>query len=505
MVVPAPDRDEVTQLRRSMNDLLSLMALPAMWTGADLPHVVGTLLDVLLGLLELDFVHVFLAQSDLDVADMVRFAPPLAATLRPEAIRRALIDTFGSDASLWPPAGAIGTGAGAVSIATVQLGLQGEIGTIVAGSRRPGFAGDTERLLLSVAANQAALALQEARLRDDQKRHAADLDRRVAQRTAELAQANAALQDALLKAEQVWGSVIDGIPGLTATVTPEGVMESANRQIMEYLGVGLEEMRNWGFNDIVHPEDRPRALELFARAMATGEPYESEQRVRRHDGVYRWFSSRGRPERDSSGRILRWCILLVDIDEKKHVEEALRESERQSRLIVDSIPGGIAIFAPDGQVEGANRQLLDYFGKPLEEVKHWATNGLTHPDELPNLTKAFAEMIASGQPGSFTARLRRHDGAYRWFEVRDLPLRDADGHILRWYGLLTDIDDRKRAEDAVAGKRARLAHDARYHSGRHHRGLARERHHRRQQPASRISRPQPGCPEAMDDHRHGAP
>ena len=79
------------------------------------------------------------------------------------------------------------------------------------------------------------------------------------------------------------------------------------------------------------------------------------QRLRRSDGVYLWFQNNGFPLRDASGHIVRWCVLLTDIDERKRAEDALRESERESRLIVDSIPGLIAAFTPDGEVEFVNR------------------------------------------------------------------------------------------------------------------------------------------------------
>ena len=98
------------------------------------------------------------------------------------------------------------------------------------------------------------------------------------------------------------------------------------------------------------------------------------QRLRRSDGVYRWFQNNGFPLRDTSGHIVRWCVLLTDIDERKRAEDALRESERESRLIVDSIPGLVATFTPAGEVEFVNRQVLEYFGKTLEELKRWETD-----------------------------------------------------------------------------------------------------------------------------------
>ncbi len=137
--------------------------------------------------------------------------------------------------------------------------------------------------------------------------------------------------------------------------------------------------------------------------------------------------------------------------------EALRESERASRLIVDSIPGLVAVFTPGGEVEFVNRPIFEYFGKTLEELKHWGTGGMTHPEDLPRVAELFTQSIASGDPFEIELRARRFDGVYRWFQSRGLPLRDTNGHIVRWYNLLIDIDERKRAEQELRRSEAFLA------------------------------------------------
>ena len=185
------------------------------------------------------------------------------------------------------------------------------------------------------------------------------------------------------------------------------------------------------------------------KSTTAGDAYEIIERLRRFDGIYRWFQVRGLPFRASSGRIVRWYVLLTDVDDLKRAEEALRESERESRLIVDSIPGLIVALAPDGEVEFVNRQGLEFFGQPLEELKHWGTNGAIHPEDLPRLIENFTRAIASGCPFEWEVRGRRFDGVYRWFQSRGFPLRDASGRIVRWYNLLVDIDERKRAEEEL--------------------------------------------------------
>jgi PAS domain S-box-containing protein len=97
-------------------------------------------------------------------------------------------------------------------------------------------------------------------------------------------------------------------------LAPNGELETVNRQIFEYFDRPLEWLKNWGANDAIHPEDRPRVLEEFKRGLASGSPFNYEQRLRRFDGEYRWFDTRGLPIRDGSGRVARWYVLLMDIE-----------------------------------------------------------------------------------------------------------------------------------------------------------------------------------------------
>src|SRR5579862_7703278 len=122
--------------------------------------------------------------------------------------------------------------------------------------------------------------------------------------------------------------VVDNIPGLVFTMTPAGDLEFVNRQVLDYFGGTLDELRNWTHSDALHPDDLPQVIAAWKHSLETGEPYEIEQhRIRRADGVYRWFSVRVLPGRDSNGQITRWYSLLTDTDERKQAEERLRRNE----------------------------------------------------------------------------------------------------------------------------------------------------------------------------------
>ena len=251
---------------------------------------------------------------------------------------------------------------------------------------------------------------------------------------------------ALQGSEERFRQIVDTIPGFVFTLSAAGKVELLNRQALEYFGTTIEEWKNSPDFSHVHPDDLPRVMDAYRGWLETGQPQDLELRQRRADGVYRWFQSRALPARDMEGRVAGWYILLTDIDDRKRAEDALRSNEQSLRLIVDSIPGIVATLNAAGEVEFVNRTSLEYTGKTSEELKNWATSDTVHPDDLPRIIEAWKHAIETGQPLDLESRSRRADGVYRWVHLRARPQRDAEGRIVRWYNLLTDIEERKRAE-----------------------------------------------------------
>jgi signal transduction histidine kinase len=188
--------EQIKRLQRCINDLVSVLALAATWADAEPSQVVGAVTDALLRMLDLDLVFVRLTNPTGDAPiKIIRIGPSQKSTTDARIVSEAIDGWFGDNPQKWPPLVQIPIGGRGVSIAPLQLWLQGEKTLIAVGSRRPDFPSQTERLLFSVAANQVAIGLQKARLLTEQKRIADELDERVAERTGELAAANEELRN----------------------------------------------------------------------------------------------------------------------------------------------------------------------------------------------------------------------------------------------------------------------------------------------------------------------
>src|SRR5882724_1707084 len=418
--------------------------------------------------------------------------------------------------------------------------------------------------------------------------------------------------------------VVDAIPTLAWSACSDGSADFFNQRWLDYTGLSAEQARDWGWTVALHPDDLTGLVDYWRAVLASSEPGEIEGRLRRFDGVYRWFLFRATPSFDNDGSVVKWfgtntdiedrkraglllagenhvlemtakgdplesilealcrvveqtasecycSVLLFDpsgskiqqaiapslpssyndrfpgvpvdreggpcteaarrksqvivsdvgsetqwdtngwrtdalthdlkacwsttilasnglvlgtfaiywrdprrpteqdqkiikqithlaavVIERKRNEAALQQSEERFRRIVDTIPGFVCALSAAGVVELLSRQVLEYFGKTAEELKNWGTSDAVHPDDLPRVIDAWRRSVETGQPHDLELRQRRADGVYRWFHSRALAARDTEGHINGWYMLLTDIDDRKKAEEELRRSKAFL-------------------------------------------------
>src|SRR5215469_12876620 len=250
---------------------------------------------------------------------------------------------------------------------------------------------------------------------------------------------------------------IDHVPALGWSALADGSLEYVNQRFRDYTGLSPDELYGSRWKSAVHRDDIQPLESWLQELIQSREAGATEVRLRRFDGSYRWFLVFANPLRDESGSVIAWYGTNIDIEERKQAEATLRARELSWRQIIDNIPGFVNTAGATGAPEFFNRPEQEYFGKTNEELKDWGRSGVIHPEDLPSVIEAWTKSIETGQNLDIEARFLRADGVYRWFQMRAIPARDAEGKIRDWYALHTDIDDRKRAEQRLRESEGYLA------------------------------------------------
>ena len=261
-------------------------------------------------------------------------------------------------------------------------------------------------------------------------------------------------------------ATLNVIPAYTWYALPSGALTFVNERHADYLGLpkdhplrfGVDVGAEWDSHlPLLHPDDHAEMRRAWSHTLRTGCAGEVSFRARNAEGGYRWFLSRVEPLRASDGTLLYWIGVTLDIDDAKRAENALRKSEKELRDVIDTIPAMVWSALPDGSNTYVNKRFVEYTGSSAEQVAGSGWQALVHPDDLERHAAKWTEALATGKPHENELRSRRSDGQYRWQLDRGLPLRDEDGNIVKWYGVTTDIEDRKRAEEALQQSQFYLA------------------------------------------------
>jgi PAS domain S-box-containing protein len=298
-------------------------------------------------------------------------------------------------------------------------------------------------------------------------------------------------EGAHLTAEQEFRLLVETIPTLVWRAAPEGNVEYVNKRALDYFGAPVDEILGWGWMDKVHPDDIAYKARTWLNNLQSETPHDAVCRFRAANGEYRWFNVRGEPLRADDGRVLRWYGVLIDIDDRRKAEEALRESQYKLRQILETVPtlagstgsNGSEVqkaevqpimaqvqavlnvlpayawyAAPSGALTFVNKRTADYLcipeGHPLRsgidtgaQWDDWIP--LLHPDDREGARKYWSDCLRAGEGGEHSYRVRNADGDYRWFLARFEPLRARDGTLLLWIGATLDIEELKCAEHAL--------------------------------------------------------
>jgi PAS domain S-box-containing protein len=322
---------EILRLRAIVRDLLALSIIPEAWVGREPPAIAADLADLLIGSLKLDFAFVRLCDPIEHRAIEVTRGDCWKGFSEWLQQRFARFGQVSRTEIVTNVAGDEKSCCGVV----IPIGVNSERGLIAVACDRSDFPDQIDQQLLSVAANNAATAFQNARLinelrtaqkalrdQEQQLRKARDeLEIKVAERTSELRKSERELRD-----------VIDTIPAIVWRTLPDGSNNYVNSRFTEYSGMSAEQMAGSGWQALIHPDDLEQHSGKWMEAVATGKPHENEVRSRRADGQYRWQLDRGVPFRDDDGKIVKWYGVTTDIEDRKRAEH---ERERLRLLEAD--------------------------------------------------------------------------------------------------------------------------------------------------------------------------
>jgi formate hydrogenlyase transcriptional activator len=251
--------------------------------------------------------------------------------------------------------------------------------------------------------------------------------------------------------EESFRLIVETIPGLVAVMTPTGAVEHVNRRVLEYFGRTLDELKEWGTSDAVHPTDLPLVIAAWQHAVEAGEPYEFEHRIRRFDGEYRWFQSRGLPLRDSAGRIVRWYNLLTDVHARRETEDRLRRSEADLLEAQRLSHAGSWRHHLASDTFAVSPEVLRIRGvksaDPLSTIDRMYSG--IHPDDRSRVKDTYD--AAQRRKGEFDAEYRivLDDGTIRHLHTIGHPVLDDAGEVVEYFGTGMDVTEQWNAQAAL--------------------------------------------------------
>jgi PAS domain S-box-containing protein len=259
--------------------------------------------------------------------------------------------------------------------------------------------------------------------------------------------------EALRDSEYRLRQIIDTVPGLLWSNGPDGEPTHVSQRMLDYSGMRFEDFKHRGWEAFVHPDDFPEVAKSFAHAIQSGTSYHGAMRLRRADGDFRWHHARCEPLRDPQGRVIQWYGLCVDTD------------EAQLQAILNVLPAYTWYAAPSGGLTFVNKRTADYLGIPKDHplrlgidvgTEYGAHIPFLHPDDQEGSRTAWPANMRMGEASEFSFRVRNAQGDYRWFLSRAEPLRASDGTLLMWVGVNLDIEELKRAEQALRESEAKF-------------------------------------------------
>ena len=247
-------------------------------------------------------------------------------------------------------------------------------------------------------------------------------------------------------------------------ITHDAIIARDLNDVITYWNRGAEQRYGWSREEALGKTPHrllrtvfPVSLEEIMSTLLSTDRWEGELVHTKRDGTEVVVASRWSVQRDAAGRPAAILETNNDITERKIAEAKTQRQEKELQLTIDTIPAFVFRILPDGWTDFLNKRWLDYTGLTHSEAEGLGWRVVYHPQDVDHIVETRRRGMASGEPWESEGRIRSADGQYRWFLNRAAPLRDEQGNIVKWYGSNTDIEDRKRAENALRRNEAYLA------------------------------------------------
>jgi len=444
---------EIRRLRRCMNNVVKVMAFPAAWRSHAPSEILAYFADSLMGMLGLDF---FYARLTVQINEEPREVLRVGRSHRKNEIKQSLDHWLDEGHIDRPSEIPRKIGDQEISIFPMRMGAISDMGFLVTGSHRLGYPEQTESLVLGVAANQLAIALQQEVRLDEQARLAREVDWQVAERTREIVESNEELR--------LQAGLLQHLPVSAWTLKPDGTPEFVNHVWLEFSGQSLDFVRSHpeAWMNAVHPEDRETAARSFWNGVRLGQGFAFETRsLRAKDGTYRWHLQKAVALRDAEGKVLKFVGTTTDIDDQKRAEEEL---QRKEGLLADgqrlSLTGSFSWRLDSDEFAFSDEACRIFDFQPDAPVTLEQIRGRVHPDDVSLFSEKMVASRTAGEPHDDEMRLLMLDGSVKYVHAVSHAARQQDGR-LEYIGALQDVTGQRLAEEALSKLRSELAHVAR--------------------------------------------
>ncbi|MEY4345532.1 MAG: hypothetical protein RL032_1364, partial [Pseudomonadota bacterium] len=260
----------------------------------------------------------------------------------------------------------------------------------------------------------------------------------------------------LIESESRYRQVTEFLPQLVWTTTAQGDCDYLSPQWVQYTGISEAAQLGFAWLEQIHPDDRQRTVNEWTATAAHGKHFQIEYRIRRHDGVYRWFHTLASPVRENDGKTIKWFGSNTDIEDLKAATQSIEDSELRFRSLVTATSEIVWHTDAYGNSVGDSLDWSEFTGQNVAKESASGWMNFIHPDDWERTVATWTQALEQRTNYETEFRVRRHDGVYRQFSVKGVPILAPDGSVREWLGTCNDITERTAIERRIRDSQNRL-------------------------------------------------